>query len=285
VGASNAVLGNYINVQATHPSSAIGLADTVLICGLNSGCSACFNLTPTTSCPTGAGGATSAAGAAGAGGTSGAGSSDGAGGSGSTGGGGTTGRGGAAGASGPTCPDLDGNGVADCRETLVQNPGLDSATTGWTAEPSTTASWTSQDGGKNASSGAVAVVNNDTNPADAPYGTTTAGAFQCLAVTPGSCYQVDAQTSIPSGQASVAAGFVLDEHTTGDCSQAPVTSFLSPQLSGTGGWQTIAGTTTRIPLGIGSVAVRLVAVKPVAQASAEALFDNVLVRPTTCASP
>jgi hypothetical protein len=268
VSASNAVLGNYINVQAIHPSSAIGLADTVLICGLSSGCTACFNLTATTTCPSGAAGA------------------NGAGGSGSTGGGGTGGRGGAAGASVPPspCPDLDADGVPDCQQTLVQNPGFASATTGWKAEPASSASWTSQDGRVNASSGAIAVVNSDTNPADAPYGTTTAGAFQCLTVTPGVCYQVDAQTSIPSGQASVAAGFVLDEHTTGDCSQPPLTSFVSPQISNLGAWQTISGTTTRVPLSVGSMAVRLVAVKPLAQPTAEALFDNVLLRATACAS-
>ncbi len=274
VGASNAVLGNYINVQAIHPSSAIGLADTVLICGLSSGCAACFNLTATTTCPSGTGGSTGAAGA------------NGAGGSGSSASGGTGNRGGAAGASvaSSPCPDLDANGVPDCQETLVQNPGFDSAPTGWKSEPGSSASWTSQDGRGNSSSGAIAVVNSDTNPVDAPYGTTTAGAFQCLAVTPGACYQVDAQASIPSGQASVAAGFVLDEHATSDCSQPPVTSFVSPQISNAGAWQTISGTTTRVPLGVGSVAVRLVAVKPLAQPSAQALFDNVLVRATTCAS-
>ncbi len=263
VGASNAVLGNYINVQATHPSSAIGLADTVLICGLSSGCTACFNLTSTSSCPNGAAGSNG----------------------GSTGGAGSGGRSGAAGASGLPCPDLDADGVPDCSETLVHNSSFDGATTGWTAEPGSSASWTSQDGGGNPSSGSVAVVNSDTNAADAPYGTTTAGAFQCLTVTPGACYQVDAQISIPSGQASVAAGFVLDQHSTSDCSQPPVSSFLSPQISSTGAWQTISGTTTRILLGVGSLALRLVAVKPLGQSSAEALFDNVLVRPTACASP
>ena len=277
-GASNAALGSYISIQAGHPSSAIGIADTVLTCAVAAACSACFNLTATTTCPdggpasTGAGGGSSGTGGSGGGGT---GENT----------GGIGGHAGAAGAGGPACPDLDADGVPDCKETLLQNPGFDSATTGWTAEPRSSASWASQDAAGNPSSGALAVVNSDTNTADAPYGTTTAGATQCIGVTSGDCYQVDAQTSIPAGQASVATGFVLDEHPTGDCSQPPVTSFVSPQISNTGGWQTIAGTTTRIPLGVGSVAVRLVAVKPVAQASAEALFDNVLVRLTACASP
>jgi hypothetical protein len=289
VGASNTALGTYINAQASHPSSAIGLADNVLECALNAGCTACFKLTATSSCPGGATGSAGAGGAGGNAGASGAGGSAGAGGSGSTGGGASGGAGGHVGAggtggSGSTCPDLDGDGVADCHQTLVQNPGFDSATTGWTAEAAGSGGWTSVDGGGSPGSGAIAVVNNDTNANDAPYGTTTVGAFQCLTVTIGSCYQVDVQTSIPSGQASVAAGFVIDEHTTGDCSQSPATSFVSPQASTVGAWQTISGTTTRIPLGIGSVAVRLVAVKPVAQATAEALFDNVLVRVTTCAT-
>jgi hypothetical protein len=288
VGASNATLGTYLNLQGIHPSSAIGLADTVLTCGLNSGCTACFNLKATTSCPSGNGGSTGAAGAGGA-----AGSSSAAGASGGSGKGGTSGTGGStgtaaapgSGGSGSTCPDLDADGVPDCQQTLVQNPGFDSATTGWKAEAGSTVSWTSQDGRGNSSSGAVAVVNSDTNPADAPYGTTAAGAFQCLAVTAGSCSQVDAQTLIPSGQGSVAAGFVLDEHTTADCSQPTALSFLSPQVSSTGAWQTVSGKTTQIPLGIGSMSVRLVAVKPTAQVSAEALFDNLLVRVATCASP
>ncbi len=291
-GASNAVLGTYINAQAIHPSSAIGIADTVLICALNSGCSACFNLKPTTICPNGTGGAAGAGGAGGGGGAGGAGSAGAAGsigGTGSTAGsagagssGGSSGAGG--GAAGSTCPDLDRNGVPDCQETLVQNAGFDSAASGWTSERATTASWTSQDGNGRQSSGAIAVMNSDTNPADASYGTTTAGAFQCVPVSAGACYQVDVQTTIPTGQANVSSGFLLDEHTTADCSQSVATRFVSPQVSTTGSWQTIAGTTTQIPLGVASAAVRLVASKPVAQASAEALFDNVLIRATACAS-
>jgi hypothetical protein len=192
--------------------------------------------------------------------------------------------GGAAGASAATCPDLDGDGVPDCKQTLAQNPGFDSATTGWTAEPATTGSWTSRDGSGNAGSGAIDVVNKDTDPAHAPFGTTAAGAYQCLPVTMGACYHVAAQTWIPSGQASLAAGFVLDEHTTADCSQAAAASYTSSQVSSVGAWKTVSGTTTQVPLGVASLALRLVAFKPVAQATAEALFDNVLIRAVPCAS-
>ena len=72
VGASNAALGKYISDQGYHPSSAIGIADRVLSCAINAGCTACFNLTTTTSCPSGVAGSNGAAGAAGAAGSNGA---------------------------------------------------------------------------------------------------------------------------------------------------------------------------------------------------------------------
>jgi hypothetical protein len=274
--ATGSVLGSYINTWATYQSSAIGLADNVVRCALNAGCATCFNLTATTSCP--AGGAGGAGGGAGTGG--GAGGVPGTGGAAGHAMGGASGSGGASGA---TCPDLDADGVPDCRQTLVQNPGFDSTTAAWSPEAKSTAGWTSSDGTGNSASGAIAVTNVDTNLNDAPYGTTISGAFQCLTVAVGSCYQIDVQAFLPPGQGSGAAGFVLDEHITADCSQAPATSFISPQVVTPGSWQTISGTTTQIPLGVGSVAVRLVAVKPVAQPSQEALFDNVLVRLGSCA--
>ena len=54
--------------------------------------------------------------------------------------------------------------------------------------------------------------------------------------------------------------------------------FVSPQVTATGAWHTVTATTTQIPLGIASVGVRLVAAKPTAAPSFEALFDDVLVR-------
>ncbi|HXJ23883.1 MAG TPA: hypothetical protein VMT03_27060 [Polyangia bacterium] len=257
-GVSNAALGKYIDAQASHPSSAVGLADNLLSCALNAACGACFDLTEMSSCAAGVAGSTGTGGAAGRGGAGGA--------------------GGAAGSGGTTAPG-SGGATAD---SLVHNPGFDGATTGWTADPGATASWTSQDAAGNAASGALAVINHDTSAADAPYGTTAAGASQCIPVVTGTCYQAVVQASIPAGQGSVSAGFVLDEHTTVDCTQSTATSFVSPQASATGSWLTISGTTTQIPLGVSSVAVRLVAVKAVAAASAQVLFDNALVREVPC---
>jgi hypothetical protein len=295
------------------PTSAIGLADNLFRCafylensgtpclafvqgtGLTGDCAGATGVatcastdagvdasTGSTASPCGGGrgagaagmGTAGASGAAGsASGTAGVGSSAGASGS-----AGATGSAGARG-DGVTCPDLDGDGVPDCQQTLVSNPSFDQSTASWTAESGSTAGWTSLDANGSSSSGAIAVTNVDTNPAHASNGSTTAGASQCLAVVAGSSYEVAVQAFLRSGQGSGWAGFVLEEYFAPGCAGAPWSvPFLSPQLTATDAWRTIIGTTTQIPLGIAAIAVRLVAVKPPAQPSLEALFDNVLVR-------
>jgi hypothetical protein len=289
--ASDATLGAYISSWAVSPSSAIGIADNVVICAFQSSCvSQCLNLVATTSCPSGTGGA----GGGGAGGNVGAGATggigggaggtqSGAGGTAGTAGNGGSGGSGGGGSGGAGCPDLDGDGVPDCQQTLVKNPGFDDATTSWTAEPGSTTSWASTDGNGNPQSGAISVSNTDTDVDDAPYGTTTTGAFQCVTVDPGSCYQVDVQAYLPSSSGPGAAGFILDYYTSATCGGAtPATAFVSPQVTATDSWETVSGRTTQIPLGVAAVAVRLVAVKAVEQVSAEALFDNVLLRVAAC---
>jgi hypothetical protein len=322
--ASNATLGDYLATWAVDPSSALGIADNIVTCAYEQSCvSQCLNLVAASSCPTGTGsggsaGAAGETGGGGVGGSGGAGAAGGAGGrvgaggagvgggagvaggvghggtvGGAGGAGGTAGAGGnvgggglgSAGAGAAGCPDLDRDGVPDCQQTLVKNPGFDDATTSWTAERGSTASWTANDGNASSKSGAIAVTNTDTNVNDAPYGTTTTGAFQCVTVYPGSCYQVDVQAYLASSSGPGAAGFVLDYYTSATCADAtPATVFISPQVTATDSWETISGTTTQIPLGVAAVAVRLVAVKAVAQASEQALFDNVLLRIAACAA-
>ncbi len=188
--------------------------------------------------------------------------------------GGVTGNGGA-----PGCPDLDQDAVPDCRQTLMSNPGFDQGTTGWAASPVGSASFKSIDGNANPMSGSIAVDNTDTDPKHAPTGWTTASASQCLAVSPGSVFAVSVQVSLPQGQTGGAAGFELDYYASPDCTGATATiPFLSPQVSAAGAWQVVTAATTQVPVGVSSIAVRLVAEKPVGQTSLEALFDNVLVR-------
>jgi hypothetical protein len=234
----------------------------------------------------GAGGSSGGAGSAG--GRGGGGGDAGSGGGGAGSGGGSAGSGGAAaGSSGGQagsvvaggCPDLDQDGIADCRETLVANPGFDDGVTSWTAAPGGTVSWTSLDGTSNPASGAIAVTNVDTNPSHVVNGWVTGGVSQCIPVSAGSQYEVAVQAELPSGQGSGWAGFILDYYLAAGCAGLPFPfPFLSPEVTTTGSWQTVSGTTTQIPLGVVSVAVRLVVAKPPAQTSLEGLFDNVLVR-------
>jgi hypothetical protein len=179
----------------------------------------------------------------------------------------------------PRCPDLDHNTVPDCQETLVSNSTFDDATTGWTPAPGSAASFTSVDGSGSPASGAIAVTNLDTTPADATNGWTATGAFQCIPITAGLPYAVDVQVFIPANQGSGWAGFQIDYYLAPGCAGATATyPFVSPQVTSTGAWQVISTTTPQLPLGVTSVAVRLVVGKPVAQASQEAFFDSVLVR-------
>jgi hypothetical protein len=214
---------------------------------------------------TGTAGTIGAAGAAGAGQTAGT--------SGSAGTGGTGGP-----PPPPACPDLDHDGVRDCMQTLAANAGFDQSAAEWTPEPDTTATWTSVDGVGNPRSGSLEVDNVDVASGDI-NGLVTAGAFQCIPVTAGSRYEVAVQAYLASGQGSGWAGFVVRFYFADDCT-GPTTGFdfLSGQGTALDGWQTIAGTTMQVPLGITSIAVRLVAVKPIAQPSLSVSFDNILVR-------
>lgn len=231
----------------------------------------------------------STAGATGAAGTHGAagvtGTAGGAGVAGAAGAGQTAGTNGSAGTGGtggppppPPCPDLDHDGVRDCIQTLAANAGFDESAAEWTPEPDTTATRISADGVGNPQSGSLEIDNVDVSSGDV-NGLVTAGAFQCIPVTAGSRYEVAVQAYLGSGQGTGWAGFVVRFYFADDCT-GPTTGFdfLSGQGTTLDSWQTVAGTTMQVPLGITSIAVRLVAVKPIAQPALRVSFDNVLVR-------
>ena len=219
----------------------------------------------------GSGGGSEAAGAGGA--------SSGGGGAGRGGGGGAGSAGQAGSGVAGACPDLDQDGIADCLETLVANAGFDDGVTNWTAAPGSTVSWTSVDGTSNPASGAIAVTNVDTNPNEAVNGWVTTAVSQCIPVNAGATYEVALQAQLTPGQGSGWVGFILNSYLTANCAGSPLSfPFLSPEITATGAWQTISGTTTQVPLGVVSAALQLVVAKPPAQTSLEGLFDNVLVR-------
>ena len=296
---TNIQLGNAIATLATNPTSAVGLTDNIVQCALAISLGVDEDgvviANPTAfvrnvvedpiivgaggDSESNDGGASANDGGGGASDSGGIGTAGGGGSAAGAGGGTAGGSGGAGGAPAGGCPDLDQNGIADCRETLVANPGFDDATTNWTPATGGTASWTSVDGTSDPASGAIAVTNVDINPNDAVDGWVTTGASQCIPVNAGSKYEVALQAKLATGQGSGWAGFILDYFLAANCAGPPVSfPFLSSEVTTTGSWQTVSGTTTQIPLGVASVAVRLVVAKPPAQTSLEGLFDNVLVR-------
>ena len=232
--ANNAKLGIYISTYAGNPTSAIGLADNLVTCALATPCQACLNASTTfqttTVCPSNDGGvdaasldgheaSTGGAGAAGQGGSGGTGSTGGSGGTRSTSGGtaGTVGAAGGGGGQALPCPDLDGDGIADCQQTLVSNAGFDHATTGWGEERGSTVTWISMDAQDQSASGALSVVNGDNNVADgstlyAPSGTITTGASQCLPEPTSATYEVGVEVFVPPGQGEGAASLVIDSY-------------------------------------------------------------------------
>jgi hypothetical protein len=82
---------------------------------------------------------------------------------------------------------------------------------------------------------------------------------------------------MPSGQGSGWAEFDLHFYSTMDCSGPDVgRDFVSPQGLSTDTWMTLTGS-TQIPLGVKSVALRLLAVKPASGTPLKVDFDNALI--------
>jgi hypothetical protein len=172
------------------------------------------------------------------------------------------------------CPDLDGNCVSDCTETLVQNAGFVD-TNGWTAEPNGKLGWDTKDATGMANSGGLAVTN--TLMANADVGTLV-GARQCLGnVMAGARHDLFASAFIAEGQSAGSAAIVGAYFASSDCSGTPLKNNAAPMLEGkTGTWLTLTGG-GEAPSGSGSLSVRLVVAKQAKLPALRVIFDNVLV--------
>jgi len=192
-------------------------------------------------------------------------------------GGSAAGAGGTPGASSDGCPDLDGNGVRDCLESLIPGADFASGVAGWTPEVGITQSFSSGDGKGDPHSGSLSI----TNPLQSAMtsGLTMAGSTFCLANATASSYDVYLEVSVgPASDGVVQAGITFGFYDAADCSGMPSgmapTTLLDQTLTG---WRLVQeiihpGQGTR------SLLVRLVVVKPFDEASAAASFDNLLVR-------
>ncbi len=287
-------------------TTAFGLANNITQCAIDFDCTTCRDLvTPTpvggggsggnsvsaggtggvAAATGGVGGNGGHAGAAGTGGVAGGGSSGtGIGGSGGGSGGMAGGGGHAVAGSGGTgtgggmaavCPDLNKDTISDCAQTLVANSDLKQTSADWTPDTDAMIQWTALNGTSGSGSGSIEVENSGTTASDSS-GFSREGAWQCVPVSETLTYLIDVQAYMPSGQGSGWAEFDLRYYSTLDCTGPDGgRDFVSPQGLATDTWMTLTGT-TQIPLGIKSVALRLLAVKPAAGPPLKVDFDNAL---------
>jgi hypothetical protein len=194
--------------------------------------------------------------------------------------GGTGGTGGAAVDAPPdaptgACPDLDNNGIADCQESLVMNPDLDTGPASWLPDGVSSVRWASdRDAQNNAASGALAVTNTTVA---SQSGVSMGGAQQCVPVTEAG-YRVMAEAFIAAGQSPGHAVINIYFFDSADCSGAIRAPFTSTAIGDTGGWRRIDGGVVTPPAGVRSARIKLAVAKDFAVPPLEVLFDNVLLR-------
>ena len=198
------------------------------------------------------------------------------------GGSGTAGAtGGAAGSSSPAtsgCPDLDGNTIPDCMETLATNAAFESDIDGWAAELETTITWQEQNASSDLPSGSALVAS--TGAIAGATGSALRAASQCLGVGSNRLVTVHANAFVPGnqdadGHAEVDVYFFDAE----DCAGAYSASFSTPQPldASVDAWLMLqAGAVTG--KNTQSMRVMLAISKPFRADSFQARFDNILLK-------
>ncbi len=176
------------------------------------------------------------------------------------------------------CPDLDGNGILDCKESLVTNPDFKAGLVGWTPELNMAQGFSSTDGDGNPASGSIAVTN--ASQSDATFGSTIGGSEMCLPAGELTRYRLYVQTFFAPGASGLAsAGAAFRFFATEDCSGLPNGAFMPPLAqSNPSGWRTLQSSVPT-PGNTRSMAMRLVVLKPFSLPPAQAQFDNILLKP------
>ncbi|MDX2054732.1 MAG: hypothetical protein SFV15_20185 [Polyangiaceae bacterium] len=173
------------------------------------------------------------------------------------------------------CPDLNGNRVLDCEESLAQNGDFAQNLEFWLPDPHITQTWAAeQDAGSYQGSGAVKVqltVVSSTSILQVVEYTR-----QCISITPGT-YDVGVQLFIAGGQGTGNGGLALRWFSSSNCTTP---GFLSVAEGGStsevGKWTTLSQVVTA-PDNAQSVLFSLGVTKPFQQPSFEVLFDNALL--------
>ncbi len=225
----------------------------------------------------GSGGTTGVGGRTGTGGSPGAGSGGNPGTGGATQSGGTSGSGGILGTGGGAVGSggsTGGGGAGDsgsAGSSGLQNVHFDANVASWTASLGATISRSTNDADGSVQSGSLDLVVAGGDPTiSAQF-----SASQCLSVTAGTIYDLGVSILIP-GQTGSQGLIGLSYYVSADCSGSVAGLFSSSSFTPTT-WQTFNYVAV-IPAGVDSIAVKLIVQKPSGQTSAEALFDDVVVK-------
>ena len=192
--------------------------------------------------------------------------------------GGPAGGGGPGGTGASRCPDLDGDAIPDCQESLVPNADFATGISGWKPEVGVYASFsTSADAEGNPQSGSLVV--NNTAQADPTSGLTMKGVSMCLSNTTATAYQLYLEVNpAASADGFAQAGVAVAFFPSTDCSGPQGGMAPSTLLDGSaGGWRVLQQIVQPVG-GTNSLLVRLVIGKLTATA-VQGSFDNLLIRP------
>jgi hypothetical protein len=172
------------------------------------------------------------------------------------------------------CADLDGDGVADCEATLVENPTFTRNVRSWKALGDAELSWASKNALDDRPSGSAKLSDN-TPFASAPL----SQAIQCVPSAGETLMIAYANAFVDPGDAdeSPEAELAVTFFDSDDCSGEAGSYFETPPSSVAGAWTTIqagglTSETTR------SVSVALVGVKAKAASELTVYFDNVMLK-------
>ena len=176
------------------------------------------------------------------------------------------------------CPDLDGNQIGDCKETLLDNASFKSDVVGWAPELDATVAWDDQNATADLPSGSALVA------ATGVLGASAQGALrdvtQCLKITGKRLVTVYANAFVDAGQDEEGQAeidvFFFDD---AGCAGTFTSSFSTPQPldASVDAWIELkAGSVSTASTQ--SVLVKLAVLKPFRAESFHARFDNVLVK-------
>lgn len=191
------------------------------------------------------------------------------------------GGGASAGGAGPTdlidgCADLDTDGVADCKATLLTNPSFTSDVSGWTAVANVNLTWEAKNPLKDAPSGSARLRASSAR----------AGAAQCAVVDGQQLVIAYANAFVAAPTDATSAGHAQLEVSyfdAQDCSGDRTGFFETPTSAAVDAWVIVQAGGVSLA-GTRSALVALIGLKPTTGAEVDVYFDNVMLK-TQALSP